>query len=172
MSQKDFEQLFPQQAWVEHCPQEIWSSQLHTIREVMKKASIHPAQIAGIGITNQRETTIVWDRLTGKPIYNAIVWQDRRTAAHCDEFTEAGHHRSIQEKTGLVLDAYFSATKVGILDHVAGAREKAANGTLYFGTVDSWLVWQLTQEQLLLMLPMPIAHFCLISIPCLGMMSY
>ena len=146
MSQKDFEQLFPQQAWVEHCPQEIWSSQLHTIREVMKKANIHPAQIAGIGITNQRETTIVWDRLTGKPIYNAIVWQDRRTAAHCDEFTKAGHHRFIQEKTGLVLDAYFSATKVAwILDHVAGAREKAVNGTLCFGTVDSWLVWQLTQ---------------------------
>ena len=98
MSQKDFEQLFPQQAWVEHYHRK--SGVYHTIREVMKKASIHPAQIAGIGITNQRETTIVWDRLTGKPIYNAIVWQDRRTAAHCDEFTEAGHHRSIQEKQG------------------------------------------------------------------------
>ena len=146
MSQKDFTQIFPEEAWVEHDPMEIWNSELWTMRDVLKKASITEDSIAGIGITNQRETTIVWDRDTGKPIYNAIVWQDRRTAQYCDELIEQNHLDRIKNKTGLVLDAYFSATKVKwILDHVDGAREKAENGELCFGTVDTWLVWQLTQ---------------------------
>lgn len=146
MSQKDFTQIFPEEAWVEHDPMEIWNSELWTIRDVLKKASITEDSIAGIGITNQRETTIVWERNTGKPIYNAIVWQDRRTAQYCDELIAQNHLDRIKNKTGLVLDAYFSATKVKwILDHVDGAREKAENGELCFGTVDTWLVWQLTQ---------------------------
>lgn len=146
MSQKDFTQIFPEEAWVEHDPMEIWNSELWTIRDVLKKASITEDSIAGIGITNQRETTIVWERNTGKPIYNAIVWQDRRTAQYCDELIAKNHLDRIKNKTGLVLDAYFSATKVKwILDHVDGAREKAENGELCFGTVDTWLVWQLTQ---------------------------
>ena len=146
MSQKDFTQIFPEEAWVEHDPMEIWNSELWTMQDVLKKASITEDSIAGIGITNQRETTIVWERNTGKPIYNAIVWQDRRTAQYCDELIEQNHMDRIKNKTGLVLDAYFSATKVKwILDHVDGAREKAENGELCFGTVDTWLVWQLTQ---------------------------
>lgn len=145
-SQKEFEQIFPEQAWVEHNPKEIWSSQLFTIQDVVKKAGIDAEQIAGIGITNQRETAVVWDRNTGEPIYNAIVWQDRRTAAYCDELKEDGYVDVIQRKTGLVLDAYFSATKVKwILDNVDGARTKAENGDLCFGTVDTWLLWQLTK---------------------------
>lgn len=146
MSQKDFTQIFPEEAWVEHDPMEIWNSELWTMQDVLKKASITEDSIAGIGITNQRETTIVWERNTGKTIYNAIVWQDRRTAQYCDELIEQNHMDRIKNKTGLVLDAYFSATKVKwILDHVDGAREKAENGELCFGTVDTWLVWQLTQ---------------------------
>ena len=146
MSQKDFTQIFPEEAWVEHDPMEIWNSELWTMQDVLKKASITEDSIAGIGITNQRETTIVWERNTGKPVYNAIVWQDRRTAQYCDELIEQNHMDRIKNKTGLVLDAYFSATKVKwILDHVDGAREKAENGELCFGTVDTWLVWQLTQ---------------------------
>lgn len=146
MSQKDFTQIFPEEAWVEHDPMEIWNSELWTMQDVLKKASITEDSIAGIGITNQRETTIVWERNTGKPIYNAIVWQDRRTAQYCDELIEQNHMDRIKNKTGLVLDAYFSATKVKwILDHVDGAREKAENGELCFGTVDTWLVWQLTK---------------------------
>ena len=146
MSQKDFTQIFPEEAWVEHDPMEIWNSELWTMQDVLKKASITEDSIAGIGITNQRETTIVWERNTGKPIYNAIVWQDRRTAQYCDELIEQNRMDHIKNKTGLVLDAYFSATKVKwILDHVDGAREKAENGELCFGTVDTWLVWQLTQ---------------------------
>ena len=145
-SQKEFEQIFPDQAWVEHNPKEIWSSQLFTILDVVKRAEISSSQIAGIGITNQRETAVVWDRTTGEPIYNAIVWQDRRTAAYCDQLKEDGYVRTIQQKTGLVLDAYFSATKVKwILDNVEGAREKANNGELCFGTIDTWLIWQLTK---------------------------
>ncbi len=146
MSQKNFTQIFPEEAWVEHDPMEIWNSELWTMQDVLKKASITEDSIAGIGITNQRETTIVWERNTGKPIYNAIVWQDRRTAQYCDELIEQNRMDHIKNKTGLVLDAYFSATKVKwILDHVDGAREKAENGELCFGTVDTWLVWQLTQ---------------------------
>ncbi len=145
-SQKEFEQIFPEQAWVEHNPKEIWSSQLFTIQDVVEKADIDSTQIAGIGITNQRETAVVWDRNTGEPVYNAIVWQDRRTAGYCDELKEDGYVDVIQRKTGLVLDAYFSATKVKwILDNVEGARVKAENGDLCFGTVDTWLLWQLTK---------------------------
>lgn len=146
MSQKDFKQIFPKDGWVEHDPMEIWSSELWTMLDVLKKASISGSSIASIGITNQRETTVVWERSSGKPIYNAIVWQDRRTAEYCDELKNQNYVDSINNKTGLVLDAYFSATKIKwILDHVDGAREKAENGELCFGTIDTWLVWQLTQ---------------------------
>jgi glycerol kinase len=145
IAQKEFRQLFPQPGWVEHDPEEIWSSQIGTLAEAVAKANITMKQIAGIGITNQRETTVIWDRKTGKPIYNAIVWQDRRTAAYCDELKQAGHSALITEKTGLVIDAYFSATKAKwILDNVPGARQKATNGELAFGTIDSWLLWKLT----------------------------
>ena len=146
MSQKDFKQIFPKDGWVEHDPIEIWSSELWTMLDTLKKASISGSSIASIGITNQRETTVVWERSSGKPIYNAIVWQDRRTAEYCDELKDNNYVDSIKNKTGLVLDAYFSATKIKwILDHVDGAREKAENGELCFGTIDTWLVWQLTQ---------------------------
>ena len=145
VAQKEFTQIFPKPGWVEHDPKEIWETQLATAKEVLVKANISTTDIAAIGITNQRETTIVWDRNTGEAIYNAIVWQDRRTANFCDELKERGLQKSIQEKTGLVIDAYFSGTKVKwILDNVAGAREKADKGELCFGTVDSWLVWNLT----------------------------
>jgi len=146
VAQKEFEQKFPKAGWVEHDPEEIWSSQVSVAAEAVAKLNVTGKQIAAIGITNQRETTIVWDRKTGKPIYNAIVWQDRRTSEFCDELKEQGHTEAIQQKTGLVLDAYFSATKVRwILDHVAGARDRARAGELAFGTVDAWLVWKLTQ---------------------------
>src|SRR4051812_3928487 len=142
-AQKEFTQLYPQPAWVEHDAEEIWSSQYSVMAEVMAKQNIGPAQIAAIGITNQRETTIVWDRVTGNPVHNAIVWQDRRTAAFCDELKARGMAGMIQQKTGLIIDAYFSATKLKwILDNVPGAREKANNGQLAFGTVDSWLTWK------------------------------
>jgi len=155
-AQKEFKQIFPQPGWVEHDADEIWSTQFGTMAEVVAKAGITMKQIAGIGITNQRETTVVWERSTGKPIYHAIVWQDRRTAAYCDELktksnVETGHALSlpisemIKQKTGLVIDAYFSATKLKwILDNVSGARAKAEKGELAFGTIDSWLVWKLT----------------------------
>jgi glycerol kinase len=144
-AQKEFKQIFPQPGWVEHDAEEIWSSQFGTMAEAVAKAGITMKQIAGIGITNQRETTVVWERSTGKPIYHAIVWQDRRTAAYCDELKSAGHSKMIQQKTGLVIDAYFSATKlIWILDNVEGARKKAENGELAFGTIDSWLVWKLS----------------------------
>jgi len=144
-AQKDFEQHFPKAGWVEHDPMEIWTSQASVATEAITKSNITAAQIAGIGITNQRETTILWDRKTGKPLYNAIVWQDRRTSAYCNQLKEQGHADSIREKTGLIIDAYFSATKIKwILDHVAGAREKAEKGEVCFGTVDSWLVWKLS----------------------------
>lgn len=145
VAQKEFQQIFPKSGWVEHDPNEIWSSQASVVAEAMAKLNIDAQQIAAIGITNQRETTVVWDRRTGEPVCNAIVWQDRRTAAFCDELKRDGHAEMIQQKTGLVVDAYFSATKVRwILDHVAGARQRAQRGELAFGTVDSWLVWKLT----------------------------
>lgn len=145
IAQKEFTQIYPQPGWVEHAPQEIWSSQYSVMAEVMAKSNIRTNQVAAIGITNQRETAIVWDRETGEPIYNAIVWQDRRTSGFCDELKASGHEQMIREKTGLVIDAYFSATKIRwILDNVAGARTKASKGDLAFGTVDSWLTWKLT----------------------------
>jgi glycerol kinase len=145
VAQKEFQQVFPKSGWVEHDPNEIWSSQASVAAEAMARMNIDGRQIAAIGITNQRETAIVWDRKTGEPVYNAIVWQDRRTAEFCDELKQAGLAEKILTKTGLVLDAYFSATKVRwILDHVPGARQRAQAGELAFGTVDSWLVWKLT----------------------------
>ena len=148
-AQKEFTQLYPQPAWVEHDPEEIWSSQFSVMAEVMAKQNISAAQVAAIGITNQRETTIVWDRATGKPIHNAIVWQDRRTAAFCDDLKARGMAKTIQEKTGLIIDAYFSATKLKwILDNVQGARDKAGKGQLAFGTVDTWLAWKLSGGKL------------------------
>lgn len=145
VAQKDFKQYFPQSGWVEHDPQEIWTSQSSVMIESLVNKGIGADQIAGIGITNQRETTIVWDRKTGKAIYKAIVWQDRRTAAFCNELKEKGHSELIASKTGLIIDAYFSATKIRwILNNVEGARARAEAGELAFGTVDSWLVWNLT----------------------------
>ena len=145
VAQKEFEQLFPQGGWVEHNAAEIWSSQASVATEAVLKAGLQPSQIAAIGITNQRETTVVWDKETGQPVYNAIVWQDRRTADYCNSLKEKGLDKLIQEKTGLVIDAYFSATKIKwILDNVPGAAAKANEGKLAFGTVDSWLVWNLT----------------------------
>ena len=149
VSQKSFEQIFPKPGWVEHDPNEIWSSQMSVTAEVIAKVGISGKEIAAIGITNQRETTIVWDRETSKPIYNAIVWQDRRTSKYCDALKAEGHGDMIKEKTGLVLDAYFSATKLKwILDNVEGAREKAEQGKLCFGTVDTWLIWKLTRGKM------------------------
>lgn len=146
VAQKEFQQIYPKAGWVEHDPMEIWASQSGVAREVLEKSAIRPDQIVGIGITNQRETTIVWDKNTGKPIYNAIVWQCRRTASYCERLKEKGWIDKIRDKTGLVVDAYFSATKIAwILDHVEGAREKAERGDLLFGTVDTWLVWNLTR---------------------------
>jgi glycerol kinase len=144
VAQKEFTQIYPQPGWVEHDPAEIWSTQVGVAAEAILKARLSPADIASIGITNQRETTVVWDRETGTPVHNAIVWQDRRTASFCDSLKQS-FAATIQEKTGLVIDAYFSATKIKwILDNVEGAREKAANGKLAFGTIDSWLIWNLT----------------------------
>jgi len=148
VAQKEFTQIFPEPGLVEHDANEIWSTQLGVAAEVISKANLSVKDIAAIGITNQRETTVVWDRITGQPIHNAIVWQDRRTASFCDELRANGEHVKIQEKTGLILDAYFSATKVKwILDYTPGAREKAAKGELCFGTIDSWLVYKLTNGQ-------------------------
>jgi glycerol kinase len=145
VAQKEFPQIFPKPGWVEHDPRDIWSSQAGVAAEVLTKASVGAADVAAIGITNQRETTLVWDRFTGKPIYNAIVWQDRRTAGVCDRLRARKLDRVIRKKTGLVIDAYFSATKVQwILQNVRGARERAKVGDLAFGTVDSWLIWNLT----------------------------
>ncbi|HRD58861.1 MAG TPA: glycerol kinase GlpK [Ferruginibacter sp.] len=144
-AQKEFTQIFPQSGWVEHDANEIWSTQLGVATEAVLMAGITVQDIAAIGITNQRETTVVWDRATGQPVYNAIVWQDRRTADYCDVLKKDGYASMIQSKTGLVTDAYFSGTKVKwILDNVEGARAKAENGELCFGTVDSWLLWKLT----------------------------
>lgn len=145
IAQKEFTQIFPQAGWVEHDPLEIWSAQLAVATEAIVKANLSATDINAIGITNQRETTVVWDRETGLPICNAIVWQDRRTASYCDEIKAKGLAPLIQKKTGLIVDSYFSATKARwILDNVAGAREKAELGKLAFGTIDSWLIWKLT----------------------------
>lgn len=146
MAQKEFTQIYPKPGWVEHNPMEIWSSQLAVLTEAMAMVGAAPSDISGIGITNQRETTIVWDRETGEPVYNAIVWQCRRTAEKIDELIGQGHGDMIREKTGLVPDAYFSGTKIAwILDHVPGARERAEKGELLFGTVDTWLIYNLTK---------------------------
>ncbi|MBK8518161.1 MAG: glycerol kinase GlpK [Saprospiraceae bacterium] len=149
IAQKEFTQYFPQAGWVEHDPNEIWSTQIGVAAEAITKAGINVQQIAGIGITNQRETTVVWDRNTGQPIYNAIVWQDRRTAAFCDQLKSEGRSDLIQQKTGLIIDAYFSASKIKwILDNVDGARTQAEHGKLCFGTIDTWLLWKLTNGKI------------------------
>ena len=146
MAQKEFTQIYPKPGWVEHNPMEIWSSQLAVLTEAMAMVGAAPSDISGIGITNQRETTIVWDKKTGEPVYNAIVWQCRRTAEKIDELIGQGYGDMIREKTGLVPDAYFSGTKIAwILDHVPGARERAEKGELLFGTVDTWLIYNLTK---------------------------
>ncbi len=145
VAQKEFTQIFPQAGWVEHDPMEIWSSQASVASEARLKIGAVPSEIAAIGITNQRETTIVWDRETGIPVYNAIVWQDRRTASFCEQLKQSGLSEKIRSKTGLVIDAYFSGSKIRwILENVEGARKRAEEGRLAFGTVDSWLVWKLT----------------------------
>jgi len=149
VAQKEFRQIFPQAGWVEHDPKDIWDSQLEVARAVLQKAGVTARDVAAIGITNQRETTLLWDRKSGAPIHNAIVWQDRRTANFCEDLKRAGHRELIRSKTGLVIDAYFSASKLRwLLDNVPGARERAARGDLAFGTVDSWLLWQLTGGRL------------------------
>jgi len=145
IAQKEFTQHFPHPGWVEHDAMEIWSTQIGVASEAISHQNLSLSDIAAIGITNQRETTVVWNKKTGLPIYNAIVWQDRRTADFCDSLKVQGKAAMIQEKTGLVIDAYFSGSKLKwILDHVNGAREMAANGELCFGTIDTWLVWKLT----------------------------
>src|SRR5579862_8650291 len=145
IAQKEFTQIFPQPGWVEHDPLEIWSSQAGVAAEARLKIGVGITEIAAIGITNQRETTIVWDRETGNPVYNAIVWQDRRTSGFCEQLKQSGLSDKIRSKTGLVIDAYFSGSKIRwILENVPGARKKASDGKLAFGTVDSWLVWKLT----------------------------
>ncbi len=149
VAQKEFKQMFPQAGWVEHDPQEIWQTQLETAREALEKAGLTAADVAAIGITNQRETTVLWDRATGAPIHNAIVWQDRRTASFCDSLKQAGHVSEIQRRSGLVIDAYFSGSKLRwLLDNVPNARTRAEAGELAFGTIDTWLVWNLTGGKL------------------------
>ncbi len=148
VAQKEFTQIYPKAGWVEHDPLEIWSTQLQVAQEVLKKNNISPSDIAAIGITNQRETTVVWDKSTGEPIHNAIVWQDRRTASICDELKNNAWNDYVRDTTGLVIDAYFSGTKIKwILDNVSGARKKAEQGLLLFGTIDTWLMWKLTSGQ-------------------------
>lgn len=145
VAQKEFTQHFPQPGWVEHDPIEIWETQIGVAGDVLRQTGVHPEEVAAIGITNQRETTVIWDRETGQPIHRAIVWQDRRTAGICDSLKERGLEGRVRKQTGLVVDAYFSATKIKwMLDHVEGAREQAASGNLLFGTIDSWLIWNLT----------------------------
>lgn len=144
-AQKEFTQFFPADGWVEHDPTEIWATQIGVAHEALAKSGLDSSDIAGIGITNQRETTVVWDKNTGKPIYNAIVWQCRRTAAYCDELKAQGYTETVRAKTGLLIDSYFSATKIRwILQNVPGAMEKANRGELLFGTIDAWLIWMLT----------------------------
>ena len=147
-AQKEFEQIFPESAWVEHDPKEIWRTQLETAKNALLYADAKPGEIAAIGITNQRETAIVWDKQTGEPVYNAIVWQDRRTAKFCEELKRRGLHEYVRKTTGLVIDAYFSGTKIHwILENVENAREEAEKGNLLFGTIDSWLLWNLTDKK-------------------------
>ena len=147
VAQKEFSQIFPRPGWVEHDPQEIWATQIAVAAEVLGRAGVRPSDVAAIGITNQRETTVVWDRETGEPVTNAIVWQDRRTAEFCDRLKADGHEPAVADRTGLVIDAYFSGSKIAwILDNVSGARTRAEAGRLAFGTVDSWLVWKLTNR--------------------------
>ena len=149
IAQKEFTQIFPKPGWVEHDANEIWSTMYGVAVEALAQVGATAKDIAGIGITNQRETTIVWDKETGEPVYNAIVWQCRRTSEYCDELKEKGYTDMIRQKTGLVIDAYFSATKVRwILENVPGAREKAEQGQLLFGTVDTWLIWKLTRGRM------------------------
>ena len=146
IAQYEFNQIFPKEGWVEHDPVEIWNTQLKAIREVIQKSKIDPKDIDSIGITNQRETTVIWNKDTGQPVYNAIVWQDRRTAIFCDKLKEDNKSELIQNKTGLVIDAYFSATKIKwILDSNSDIREQANKGQLFFGTIDSWLIWNLSK---------------------------
>ena len=146
IAQQEFQQYYPRPGWVEHDGMEIWQSQAEVVKKALQQANLKPADIAGIGITNQRETTVIWDRKTGIPIHKALVWQDRRTADMCDRLKNAGHEPLIQTKTGLLLDPYFSATKIKwLLDNVEGARKRAENGELAFGTIDTWLIWNLTQ---------------------------
>ncbi len=148
VAQKEFTQIFPKSGWVEHDPMELWSSQLSVATEALARIGAKTSDIAVIGITNQRETTIVWNKNTGKPVYNAIVWQCRRTSEYCDSLKESGFDQKIKEKTGLVVDAYFSGTKVKwILDHIAGVREEAEAGNILFGTVDTWILWNLTKGE-------------------------
>jgi len=148
VAQKEFRQIYPKSGYVEHDPMEIYSSQYSVLMELIAKTGVDPKEIASIGITNQRETTIVWDKITGQPVYNAIVWQCRRTSAICEQLKEDGWEAYIKETTGLVIDAYFSGTKIAwILDNVPGARERAEKGDLLFGTVDTWLIWKLTNGQ-------------------------
>src|SRR5512141_3103372 len=147
-AQQEFKQHYPEPGWVEHDPDDLWRSQRDVMREALKHSGLKAEQLVSCGITNQRETTIVWDRQTGKPIHRAIVWQDRRTAAQCAALKEAGAEGLVQERTGLVLDPYFSGTKVArILDNVPGARRRAELGELAFGTVDAWLIWNLSQSK-------------------------
>lgn len=148
VSQQEFKQIYPRPGWVEHDPQEIWESQRHVMQQVLKENNVKTEQIAAIGITNQRETTVVWDKNTGKPVYNAIVWQSRQSAEICNRLIEQGYQSMVRSKTGLLIDAYFSATKIAwILHHVEGARKKAEKGDLLFGTIDTWLLWNLTGGQ-------------------------
>ncbi len=143
--QKEFRQIFPNSGWVEHDPEEIWETVVWSIKEALKKANLEASDIAAIGITNQRETTLIWDRETGKPLHNAIVWQDRRTAKICDKLKKAGHEKVFAKRTGLLLDPYFSGTKLSwLLSNVKGARKRAEKGELCFGTVDTFLIWRLT----------------------------
>jgi len=147
VGQREFQQIYPRPGWVEHDPNEIWATQIAVATEALGRAHLRPRDIAAIGITNQRETAIVWDRETGMPVYNAIVWQDRRTADACEQLKRDGHEVFVRDRTGLVIDSYFSGTKVAwILDHVPGARARAEAGKLAFGTIDSWLIWQLTSD--------------------------
>ena len=146
IKQKEFSQIFPQQAWVEHCPKEIWQSQIEVLNELLDLPDVKAGEVLAIGITNQRETTVIWDRKTGEPIYNALVWQDKRTASICEDLRKQGLTKYCKDSTGLVIDSYFSGTKIKwILDKVEGAREKAENGDLCFGTIDTWLLWNLTK---------------------------
>src|SRR3954466_10681165 len=148
VSQREFEQIYPQPGWVEHDPKEIYRTQRETAREAVRKAGVPLRELMAVGITNQRETTILWDRQTGEPLHRAIVWQDRHPAALCDELRAAGAESLVRERTGLVIDPYFSGTKLAwLLDNIPGARGRAERGELAFGTVDTWLVWQLTGDR-------------------------